>query len=96
MEELLPKILNNSVGLKETFPHLVDREIEYIIEAKGLLDSKFYSYSLLVIWNAAVNNLKRKVEAYGIELWSSVVKDESDGKNMIKMVKQSHPMFGHN
>ncbi len=84
MESLLPKILNNAVGLKETFPLLVDREIEYINEAKGLFESEFYSYSLLAIWNAAVNNLKRKVEAYGVELWSSVVKDESGRKKYDK------------
>ena len=84
MELLLPKILDNAVGIKDVFPLLVDREIEYINEAKGLFDSEFYSYSLLAIWNAAVNNLKRKVEAYGIELWSSVVKDESGRKKYDK------------
>ena len=84
METLLPQILNNEVDLRESFPLLVDREVEYINEAKGLFDSGFYSYSLLAIWNAAVNNLKRKVEAYGVELWSSVVKDESGRKKYDK------------
>ena len=84
METLLPQILNNTVSVKEKFPLLVDRELEYITEAKGLFDSGFYSYSLLAIWNAAVNNLKRKVEAYGVDLWSSVVKEESGRKKFDK------------
>lgn len=78
--EVLPQIINNEVDIKKGFPLLVQREIDYIEEAKGLFASGFYSYSLLAIWNAAVNNLKRKVEAYGTELWSSVVKDEPGRK----------------
>jgi hypothetical protein len=84
METLLPQILRTEVSIKASFPLLVDREVEYITEAKGLFDSGFYSYSLLAIWNAAVNNLKRKVEAYGVELWSLVVKDESGRKKYDK------------
>ncbi|PCI19432.1 hypothetical protein COB64_03815 [Candidatus Wolfebacteria bacterium] len=80
MEELLPQILNDTISLQDTFPLLIDREVDYINEAKELFDGEFYSYSLLAIWNAAVNNLKRKVEAYGVELWSSVVKDEPGRK----------------
>lgn len=84
MESLLPQILNNKVSVKENFPLLVDRELEYISEAKGLFDSGFYSYSILAIWNAAVNNLKRKVEAYGVDLWTSVVKEEPGRKKYDK------------
>lgn len=84
METLLPQIINNKIDVKKEFPLLVDREIEYINEAKGLFNSGFYSYSLLAIWNAAVNNLKRKVEAYGVELWSLVVKDEAGRKKFDK------------
>ena len=78
--EVLPQIISSEVDIKKGFPLLVQREIDYIDEAKGLFSSGFYSYSLLAIWNAAVNNLKRKVEAYGTELWGSVVKDESGRK----------------
>ena len=77
---VLPQIINNEIDLKKGFPTLVQREIEYINEAKQLFAGGFYSYSLLAIWNAAVNNLKRKVEAYGTDLWSSIVKDESGRK----------------
>lgn len=81
---LLPQILDNKVNVTKTFPLLVEREIDYINEAKGLFEGGFYSYSMLAIWNAAVNNLKRKVEAYGVELWSSIVKDEPGRKKYDK------------
>jgi len=81
---MLPQIINNEIELTESFPLLDERERDHISEAKGLFDSGFYSYSLLAIWNAAVNNLKRKVEAYGVELWSSVVKDEPGRKKYSK------------
>jgi len=80
----VPQIINNEVDLKAEFPLLVDREIDYITEAKGLFTSGYYSYSLLAIWNGAVNNLKRKVEAYGVDLWASIVKDEAGRKKYDK------------
>ena len=81
----LPQILNTEIVITEEFPLLDKREMDYIEEAKGLFNSGFYSYSLLAIWNAAVNNLKRKVELYGVELWSSVVKDEPGRKKYDKL-----------
>jgi len=81
---VLPQIIADKVDVKRDFPLLSERELDYINEANGLFHSGFYSYSLLAIWNAAVNNLKRKVEAYGVELWSSVVKDESGRKRYDK------------
>jgi len=76
----LPEILNKDLTIKEGFPLLDQREMDYIAESQQLFASEFYSYSLLAIWNAAVNNLKRKVECYGVELWNSVVKDETGRK----------------
>ena len=32
------------------------------------------------IWNAAANNLRRRVEVYGPDLWQSVVKDDAGRK----------------
>src|SRR6478735_1137604 len=81
---VLPQIIDDRIDLKRDFPLLISREIDYINEAKGLFTSGYYSYSLLAIWNAAVNNLKRKVEAYGVELWASVVRDESGRKKYDK------------
>lgn len=80
----LPEIINKEIQLKEKFPLLSSKEENYILEAIGLFDSGYFSYSLLAIWNAAVNNLKRKVEAYGVELWVSVVKEEPGRKKYNK------------
>jgi len=80
----LPQIINSEIELKKEFPFLCEKEVFYIEEAKGLFSSGFYSYSLLAVWNAAINNLRRKVEAYGVELWSSVVKDEPGRKKFDK------------
>jgi len=53
-------------------------------QARKLFDGGFYDHALLDIWNAAVNNLRRRVEAYGTDLWESVVKDESGRKKYDK------------
>lgn len=80
MSVLVPEIISDEIVVQEQFPAIDQREVDYINEAVGLLNSGFFSYSLLALWNAAVNNLKRKVEAYGVELWNSVVREESGRK----------------
>lgn len=59
------------------FPAIVEREQDLLQQARKLFDAGFYDHSLLDIWNAAVHSLRRRVEAYGIELFESVAKDES-------------------
>lgn len=78
----LPAILSTTP--LSTFPALVEKEQAYITEARGLFNGGFYSYSMLAFWNAAVHNLKRRVEAYGVGLWLSVVKDEPGRKKYDK------------
>ena len=78
--ETLPEIILDKTNIEKVFPLLDKRECDYIEEAQKLFAYGFYSQSLLSIWTAAVNSLKRKVEAYGVDLWSSVVKDESGRK----------------
>ena len=41
-----------------------------------LFQDEYFEHSLLDLWNAAVCNLRRRVEAYGVELFLSTVKDE--------------------
>lgn len=81
---VLPQIIDSSLEVKDNFPYLSDREVEYINDAKNLFSSGMYSYAMIAIWDAAVYNLKRKVEAYGIELWESVVKSEPGRKKYDK------------
>lgn len=81
---VLPQIIDASVAVKDNFPYLSEREVEYIDDAKKLFGSGMYSYAMIAIWDAAVYNLKRKVEAYGIELWESVIKSEPGRKKYNK------------
>lgn len=55
-------------------------ELALLDEAKALFNGGFYPHALLNLWNAAVHNLRRRVEAYGSDLWASVVKDEPGRK----------------
>lgn len=80
--ENLPAILGEPS--KDNFPATVDAEIGYLSQARKLLDAGFPDHSLLDIWNAAVHNLRRRMEAYGIELFSSAVKDEAGRKKYDK------------
>lgn len=82
MNSLVPSLLDKNLTL--AFPACEEREMQYIGEARGLFESGYYSYSLLAIWNASVNNLKRRVEAYSVDLWNAVVKDEPGRKKFDK------------
>jgi hypothetical protein len=76
--EHLPTILTEpSDG---NFPALIGRETDLLTQSRQLFDAGFYDHALLDIWNAAVSNLRRRVEAYGVDLFQSVVKDEPGRK----------------
>lgn len=79
MTEQLPAILDVSSG--QDFPLLVMQETELLHTARKLFDSGFYDHSLLDVWNAAIHNLRRRVEAYGVDLFIAVVKDEPGRKH---------------
>ena len=70
----LPAILSASQSLA-VLPS--GHELALLSEARQLFDSGFHSYALLGVWHAAVHNLRRRIEAYGTDLWVSVVKDEA-------------------
>lgn len=48
--------------------------------ARQLYDAGFHGHALLDVWNASVHNLRRRVEAYGVDLFESVVKDQPGRK----------------
>ena len=79
MEEQLPALLNG-----EKYPALIQVELDFLSQARKLLDSGFPDHALLDIWNASVHNLRRRVEAYGVELFLSSVKDEPGRKKYNK------------
>lgn len=78
MTASLPSLL--SAPITTNFPAIVSREIEQLQQAKKLFDAGFHDHALLDIWNAAVHNLRRRCEAYGIDLFESVAKDEAGRK----------------
>lgn len=78
----LPTLL--SAPKKEQFPAIVSRESDLLSQARKLFDAGFYDHSLLDVWNASVHNLRRRIEAYGVDLFESVVKDESGRKKYDK------------
>lgn len=55
-----------------------------LLNASKLLKVGFPAHSLMDIWNAAVHNLRRRVEVYGIDMFLSSVKDESGRKKYNK------------
>jgi hypothetical protein len=78
MTENLPAILSGNHGAN--FPALIERETDLLSQARKLFDAEFYDHALLDVWNAAISNLRRRVEAYGVDLFQSVVKDEPGRK----------------
>lgn len=78
----LPALLSEPKASQ--FPALVKRETDLLQQARQLFDAGFFDHSLLDVWNAAVHSLRRRVEAYGIDLFESVAKDESGRKKYDK------------
>jgi hypothetical protein len=60
--------------------HACEEEAAVLRQAGNLYRDGYYDHALLDLWNASVLNLRRRVEAYGIELFQSVAKDEPGRK----------------
>jgi hypothetical protein len=80
-ESLLPTLLDSKATI--SLP-VSSHELSLLKQARNLFDGGFYDHALLDIWNAAVTNLRSRVEAYGSDLWESVVKDEPGRKRYDK------------
>ncbi|WP_437621196.1 hypothetical protein [Sorangium sp. So ce1151] len=75
----LPSVALLSDPASLSFP--LDRtEQRYLTSARKLLTIESYDHALLDLWNAAVHNMRRRVEMYSAELFESVVKEESGRK----------------
>ena len=82
MSDNLPILLSSPTTTN--FPASVITEIEFLSQARRLLDAGFPDHSLLDLWNAAVHNLRRRVEAYGLALFESAIKDDAGRKKYDK------------
>ena len=78
MNTQLPALLETASDW--SFPVLAKRETDLLVQARKLYDGGFYDHALLDIWNAAVNNLRRRIESYGVDIFLSTIKDESGRK----------------
>lgn len=78
MSEHLPVLLEAATA--DAFPVLVEHETDLLAQARRLFDGGFYDHALLDIWNAAASNLRRRIEAYGVDIFLSTVKDEAGRK----------------
>ena len=78
MTTTLPALLD--VNALSIVPGVSEQERRYLQQASNLLRDGYCDHSLLDVWNAAVSNLRRRVEMYGLDLFLSVVKDEPGRK----------------
>jgi hypothetical protein len=78
----LPALLDHN-GL-DLFQSITEAEKAFLLQASNLFRDSYYDHALLDLWNAAVCNLRRRVEAYSIELFKSVTKDEPGRKKYDK------------
>ncbi len=75
---IVPAVLGLGQYPKEL--QLDAEEKVYLQTAGRLFRDGYYSHALLDVWNAAVCNLRRRVERYSIDLFQSVVKDDTGRK----------------
>jgi hypothetical protein len=57
-----------------------EEERALVAQAGRLFKDGYFDHALLDLWNATVFNIRRRIEAYGVELFLSVVKDEPGKK----------------
>lgn len=74
----LPALVKDYHSLMLT--HASTEEAAILTQAGNLFRDGYFDHALLDLWNASVFNLRRRVEAYGIDLFLSVAKDEPGRK----------------
>ena len=82
MADIIPSVNKLLAPDKPTiiFP-LVQAEENMIHTATRLLEDGYAPQCLTELWNASLHNLRRRVEAYGVELFLSTVRGESGRKS---------------
>lgn len=62
-------------------PDVIDHEWSLLQQSRKLFDAGFPDHALLELWNAAIHNLRRRVESYSVEIFMSSVKDQAGRKH---------------
>lgn len=68
----------------DNYKALDESELSMIENAAKLMNLDFPDHSLLEIWNAGIHNLRRRVEAYSIDMFLSSISNLSGRKNYKK------------
>ena len=58
--------------LPQLFTVTTDYELAHLQRAGSLFELGFHGHCLLDLWAAAISNLRRKIEAYGIDLFEAI------------------------
>ena len=81
-EIALPDLISSPNS--DVFLEIDNEEKYYLIDAKELCEIKKYGHALISIWDASVHNLRRRIEAYSVELFTSAIKNEPGRKHYKK------------
>lgn len=68
----------------QSFANISKKEHALLTQAASLFNDGYFDHALLDVWNAAVSNLRRRIEAYSTELFLSVIKEEAGRKKYDK------------
>lgn len=68
----------------DNYKALDKNELVMIEKAAQLMNLDFPEHSLLEIWNAGIHNLRRRIEAYSIDMFLSSISSLSGRKNYKK------------
>jgi hypothetical protein len=70
--------------LPQLFAVTTDYERAHIEQASRLIELGFYGHCLLDLWAAAISNLRRKIEAYGIDLFEAIESELPGARKKVK------------
>lgn len=82
--ELIPMILSEIDRIPEVFAVATDYEIAHFRRAHELFELDYYGHCLLDLWAAAIFNLRRKIEAYGIDLFEAIASELPGAKKKVR------------
>lgn len=77
-------ILYEADRLPQLFTVITEYEVVHLQQAGKLFELGFYGHCLLDLWAAAISNLRRKIEAYGIDLFEAIESELPGARKRVK------------
>lgn len=59
-------------------------EFAHFSRARELFELGYYGHCLLDLWAAAISNLRRKIEAYGIDLFEAIASELPGARKKVR------------